>query len=113
MSMFANAKDRMMEQGALAYINGQLLAPYGQATKLRLNSQEKTMAVELVLKGESSPLTLEIAGFDFSEEAGKYYIFVRDARTSREWLTALAATHFCGRKIEIPESAGRWLARMF
>ncbi len=112
MSIFANAKDRVMEQAALAYLNSQILTPYGQAISLRIDSSAKTIRVDLNLKGEASPVMIEIAGYEIVNEDGRYFLIVQSARTSREWLTALASTRLCGQRIEIPESAGSWLTRM-
>lgn len=112
MSIFANAKDRLVEQAALSYLNSQLLAPFGRATRLRIDSVAKSLAIELDLKGEAVPVNIEIQDYEISETQGRYFLLVRNARTSREWLTALAEKQFCGQRIEIPEQAGRWLTQM-
>lgn len=112
MSLFANAKDRLMEQAALSYLNSKIIAPFGRATSLRIDSKAKTLNLELELKGESSPVSIELMDYEILNEAGSYFIKVRQARTSREWLTALAEAQLCGRKLPVPEQAGTWLSRM-
>ena len=112
MSIFANAKDRLMEQAALSYLNSKILAPFGRATSLRIDSKAKTLNIELELKGESTPVNIELMDYEILNEAGSYAILVRQVRTSREWLTALATARFCDRKLPVPEQAGAWLARM-
>ncbi|MBC8094804.1 MAG: hypothetical protein H7Y43_03220 [Akkermansiaceae bacterium] len=112
MSIFASAKDRLMEQAALSFLNSQVLAPFGQATSLRMDSNAKTIRVELDLKGETAPVMIEITGYEVFNEGDRFFLSARSASTSREWLTALANAQLCGKRIEIPEQAGRWLTRM-
>ncbi|HEY9508449.1 MAG TPA: hypothetical protein VIV82_01180 [Verrucomicrobiae bacterium] len=112
MSFFANAKDRLIEQGALSYLNTQILAPFGRATSLRLDTSARTLSVELELNGEVTPVKIEITDYELVQEADRYFLKVRHVQTSREWLTGLANARFCGQRIQIPEQAGRWLMRM-
>ena len=112
MSFFANAKDRLIEQGALSYLNTQILAPFGRATSLRLDSTARTLSVELELNGETAPVKVEITDYELQQEADQYFLKIRDVQTSREWLTGLAKARVCGKRIPIPESVGRWLMRM-
>jgi hypothetical protein len=112
MSIFANAKDRLMEQGALSYLNAKVLGSFGRATGLRIDSNAKSINIELELKGEAVPVKIEIMDYEILNEAGHYFLLVRRVQTSREWLTVLANTRLCGRRFEVPDQAGPWLARM-
>lgn len=111
MGVFSNAKDRMMEGMALSYLNSSLLQPYGRATALRLDTSEKTIHLELELKGETSPVQIDILNYDLREEGGKYFASASDIRTSREWLTKLAQDRVRGQRFEIPAQAGSMLVR--
>ena len=111
MSVLSGAKDRLLERVALAYFNGKLLAPYGRATSLRINSTTKTMNVEVELKGETVPVKIEIKDYKISNDQGRYFAEVKRFRTSREWLTALAANHLSSRRFELPSELGRLLMR--
>lgn len=112
MSFFANAKDRLIEQGALSYLNTQILAPFGRATSLRLDSNAKTLAIELELNGEVAPVKIQITDYELLQETNRFFLKIQHVQTSREWLTGLANARFCGQRFEIPEQAGRWLMRM-
>ncbi|HHY84222.1 MAG TPA: hypothetical protein GYA07_01615 [Verrucomicrobia bacterium] len=105
-------KDRMTEQVALAYLNGNLLAPYGRATRLEIHSADRRLRIEVELRGETAPLEVEIGGYDISCEGERYFIGVKEVRTSREWLTAMARDQFGKGPLEVPASAGRWLMKL-
>jgi hypothetical protein len=112
MGAFSNIKDRMTEQAALMYLNGNVLSAYGHATYLRINSAERTLSIEVELKGESAPVHVDIAGYDISQDGDRYFIDVKEVRTSREWLTAAAKDRFSKGPLEVPASAGRRLMQL-
>lgn len=112
MGIFSSTKDRFIEQAALSYIN-QTFGAYGRATGLKIDSEAKTISLELDLKGEVSPVNIQITDYRITEESGRFYLSVRHVETSREWLTGLANAQLGGgKRFEIPEQAGRWLIRM-
>ena len=111
MGILSSAKDRVLEQMALAYLNGNLLAPYGRATSLRIDSTAKTICIEAELKGEVSPVKIEITDYEIKQEGDRYFAKVRGIRTSREWLTTLAMKHLRNVRFELPAHVGGLLAR--
>lgn len=112
MSIFANAKDRLMEQAALSFLNRKILLPFGRATNLQIDSKAKQLSIELELNGESAPVRVDLADYEIQQEDDRYFIIVRKVTTSREWLTALATNQFCGRRIELPAAAAPWVAKL-
>lgn len=111
MGILSTAKDRVLEQMALAYLNGNLLAPYGRATSLRINSSAKTICIEAELKGESSPVRIEVNDYEIKQEGSRYLARVKGVSTSREWLTTLAMKHLRNVPFELPAQVGALLAR--
>ncbi len=111
MSVFSNAKDRLIEQVALSYLNGTLLAPYGRATRLRIDSAAKTIDLEVVLKGEAAPLQIEITDYEIRKRGDRYFATLKEVRTSREWLTTLARAQLNEKRFELPPQVGRLLMR--
>jgi len=109
MGIFSNAKDRVVERAALTYLNQSLLAPYGKATSLRLDSAARTLRVEVELKGENQSVEVDIVGYEITREGEQYYATIREVRTSREWLTTLASTQLQNRRFELPAEVGRLL----
>ena len=111
MGILSAAKDRVVEQIALAYLNGNLLAPYGRATSLRINSSAKTLCIEAELKGESVPVRIEITDYEIKRDGARYFARVKGVHTSREWLTTLAMKHLRNVPFELPAQVGGLLAR--
>ena len=112
MSFFSGFKDRLIEQGALSYLNSTFLEPYGQATSLQLNSKERTMKLRLELKGETVPVELELTDYEIAHEDGRYFALVKGVGTSREWLTTLAREQLCNRRFELGPKAGPLLMKL-
>jgi hypothetical protein len=110
--IFSSAKDRLVEQAALAYLNGSLLRPYGRATSLRIDSSAKTIVIEAELKGESSPLEIELVDYVISQDGDDYFVTVKGICTSREWLTTLAQNELLNRRFAIPAKSGRLLMQV-
>ena len=111
MGILSTAKDRVLEQMALAYLNGNLLAPYGRATSLRIDSTAKTICMEAELKGETAPVKIEVTDYEIKQEGNRYVAKVKGIRTSREWLTTLAMKHLREVPFELPAQVGGLLAR--
>ena len=111
MGIFSSTKDRLVETGAMAYLNSKLLAPYGKATSLRLDSTAKRITIEVELKGEASPLEVEVLDYEITEDKGRFFAKAKKIRTSREWLTILANDKLCDKRFEVPAQVGSLLAR--
>src|SRR6185369_9942136 len=112
MGILSHAKDRLIEQAALAYLNGTFLETYGRATSLRINSKDKTILIEAELKGETTPLQIEVDGYKINHEGHKYFVTFKSLRTSREWLTALAENELQHRRFALPASTARLLMKV-
>ena len=111
MGFLSSAKDRVLEQVALAYLNGNLLAPYGRATSLRIDSTAKTICIEAELRGETSPVKIEASDYEIRQEGNRYFAKVKGIKTSREWLTTLAMKYLRDVPFELPAQVGGLLAR--
>lgn len=102
MGILSQAKDRVVEQLALAYLNEKLMLPYGRVTQLRIDSTKKTIWVTGNLKGETTPVELEIFDYEIGRDEAGDFVIVQGLRTSREWLTELARNHLCGVRFKLP-----------
>jgi hypothetical protein len=102
MGILSQAKDRVVEQLAVAYLNETLLKPYGRVTQLRIDSTGKTIRLTGELKGESAPVEIEIFDYEIGRDEAGDFVIVKELRTSREWLTELARNHLCGVRFKLP-----------
>ena len=76
---------------------------YGEMLKLNLDSQNKTLEAEIMLKGEKEPLEVKVGNYELFEENGKKFIRLKDIHTSREWIDILAGSYIEGKSFEIPK----------
>jgi len=112
MGILSNVKDRLLERAAVAYLNRTILAPYGRARTLEIDSTAKTIRIVADLHGETTPLEIEIARYKIVKEGNRYFAEVNEVRTSRAWLTTLAANQLRDRRFRLPAEVGRWMARL-
>ena len=106
--MFGKLKDKALSKSLEVAINLKI-KEYGEMLKLNLNSKEKTIEFEVMLKGEKEPLKVYVNEYVVSEEDGKHYLFAKDIKTSREWINVVAENYLKGEKVEIPEKIAKTL----
>jgi hypothetical protein len=82
---------------------------YGEMIKLNLDSNAKTIELELMLEGEKEPLHVKVNRYELREENGRYYLIAEDIVTSRAWINTVAAQYLHGQKFEIPEEYAKLL----
>ena len=109
MGIFSRAKDRLIEQMGLTYLNGRLLAPYGRATKLRIDSKLKTLSIDAQLNGEVAPIRIDLIDYEVTKKGGSYFAEVSQIQTSREWLSKLVTDKLIPIKLKLPPALGRLL----
>jgi len=85
---------------------------YGRMLNLNIDSRQKTVQCEVLLKGETQPLTLTLEKYEIVTEPAGTFIVIHKAAASREWLTAVLENFVRGKKIPLPESYAKIL-RMF
>jgi hypothetical protein len=108
-----SSRDRLLETLALPIVNGALLAGFGKARTLQVDTSEKRAEIVLDLKGETEPLRVVVGRYELLQDGDDTFVALHGIATSREWLTALAERFLAGRAVKLPrELAGvlsRWL----
>jgi len=112
MSIFQKTKDRLIEKTAPSVLNETVMRDYGEITSLEIDSADKTLHVEVLLKGEKEPLRVEILQYEILEQDGRPSFIARKVSTSREWITTLAERQLIGRPIPLPQQLSGLLARL-
>lgn len=97
------ARDKAVEATARSFINRKI-EQFGNVTRLEIDSRQKTVLLEIVLKGEVSPIGVHITRYELSEKDGETYITILQLDASREWLSAAANQYLIGRPVKIPEA---------
>jgi hypothetical protein len=77
---------------------------FGEMLNFQLNSQDKSVTLEVMLKGEKEPLKATIKEYEIIEKNDKAYLRFEDIQTSREWINTVLETFVDkdDKKIEIP-----------
>ncbi len=79
------------------------LAPYGDMLNFQVDPAAKTIALEILLKGEKEPVRLTLSGYELRSGAdGKTSLAFGGVTASREWIETLAREFVIGREIELP-----------
>lgn len=100
---FTSLKERSLEAAARTFINRQI-EKFGVLTRLSIDSKCRAIRAELDLRGEPSPIVINVGAYDLSESDGASYIAVRDVSTSKEWITALVNRYVVGQRLRIPQA---------
>lgn len=103
---FVGLKDKALSKGLEFAINLKI-KEFGEMLNLKLDSQNKTISLELMLLGEKEPLNVEVGSYEISEEDGRFYLIAKDIKTSREWINIVAKNYLENQKFEIPENIAK------
>lgn len=96
-------RDRAVEAGARAYVNGKI-DRFGSVTRFELNSRERTLLLELELKGETSPISVAVGSYYITEDNGARYIAFGNVQASREWIGLALVQYLAGRRFKLPDA---------
>ncbi len=75
--------------GAVKLWFNQTQKRYGNMTTIQIDSTAKTIHIELELKGEASPVQVDVKSYELSTNAGETFIELGEIQTSREWINHL------------------------
>lgn len=87
-SIFNPAKDRLLAGTVRLWFN-QTYQRYGKMTNIQINSTAKSIHVELDLKGDPTPLMIDIKSYEVATRSGETFIQLGDIESSREWINQL------------------------
>lgn len=87
---------------AIEHLLARQLEPYGELKDLKLNSRERTIHLEVLLKGETLPLGVDVLEYELQTAADQDFIVVKRVVASREWVTELLRNFLVGRRQPIP-----------
>ena len=89
-------------------ILGSYLEKYGEMLDFSVQPDTKTITLEVLLKGEQSPIKIVLDGYELLEPTapnGKPALRVTRATASREWMQVLLGQYLEGKPIELPPQA--------
>lgn len=101
-------KDAALSKGVKMAINSQI-KEYGEMLKLNLDSQKKSIELEVMLKGEKEHLAVNVQKYEIAQEGEKYFLKIRGVKTSREWINTVASSYLEDKAFEIPAEYAKML----
>ena len=107
--MVGAAKGRLVEASARTFLNGKI-QNFGRVTRLSIDPGARSASLTIELKGETSPITVEILNYDLSTSAGQTHVCLRQIQASREWLTTALTQYLVGRPLLVPPAVAPFLA---
>jgi len=106
--MLKKMKDAALSKGAKIAINNQI-KEYGQMLKLNLDSEKKSIEMEVMLEGEKEPLTVNVQKYEMTQQGDKHFLKIQGVKTSRAWINTVASSYLEGKTFEIPAEYAKML----
>ncbi|ADV46569.1 hypothetical protein [Nitratifractor salsuginis] len=106
--MIRRLKDSTLSQGLTLLINSRIKS-YGKVLNLKVDSKQKNIELEILLKGEKEPIQVTVNEYEVIEEKGHWYLLAQEIVTSREWINIVAENFLKGQRFEIPEQYAKML----
>ena len=104
MSFFDRLKGQAVSLAARQFLNS-YLEKYGTMLNFSVHPETKTISAEVLLKGEQSPIRLELTGYEIGGTAEKPTLRIARAEASREWLGTVLREFVQGKDFELPPKA--------
>ena len=74
-------------------------------TELAIGTSQKTIRVGSDLKGEPSPILINVASYELSEKTGELQVALQTVNASREWITTVLNKYVVGETFQLPNVA--------
>ncbi len=106
--MFGKFKDKIVSNKdtilshTIKVVVNKKFKEYGEMLKFNLNSNDKSIDLEVLLAGEKEPLVISIDKYEVIKDGKKSYIKIHHIKTSREWLNRLALQYVKDKRFEVP-----------
>lgn len=109
--MFNIAKDMAFSTTGKSLLNRKL-DKFGEITHLNLDSNDDTIELEVLLKGELAPLKVIVNGYTFTQRDGIHYISIQNIKTSREWLNHVVQDYVHDKEFKVPKKYVRMIKKI-
>jgi hypothetical protein len=95
------AKEKVVVGAVRLWLKKQLKR-FGTMTSLQIDSKQKTMRLELELKGETSLITVEVGNYELLQRNEETFLRLNKVSTSREWMTTLLSELLPNQQFKVP-----------
>lgn len=97
-AMFDGTKSEAIRRGANLFLKER----YGELLSLRVDSRSRTLSMEVMLRGETEAVAVEIGAYELDESDGVSKLIFRQIRVSRPWMEELARSYGEGIPFRVP-----------
>jgi hypothetical protein len=94
-------KDSALQQALLLFLRPRF-ERYGQITTLSLDTSEKLITAEILLRGESTPLLVNKARYRTEQQGEETRVVIYEVKVSKEWAQNLIEDRFREISLKIP-----------
>ena len=109
--MLQKAKDSALAK-VVQMIANHFFEDIGKVLELRIDSQEKKILLQLLLQGESEPVSVAIHKYQIVQIDQDYFFIVDDITITKEWMDTLAKKYFLHKKFAIPSAYAKYLNKI-
>jgi hypothetical protein len=101
-SVIQQLKDGALEKALLLFLRPRF-ERYGEITTLSLNTSERVLSAEILLRGEPTPLHVHQARYRTEQEGEDTRVVIYDVKVSKEWAQNLVDDRFREISLKIPQ----------
>jgi len=99
----ANLKKKLVNSDKVRDLLNPFVKDYGEVIEFCLKPDKREIHFKVLLVGEQEPIDVDILGYDLIDDAENPCIVIKQCKTSRQWMTALADKFLCGKALPIPK----------
>lgn len=96
--MFEGTKSEAIRRGANLFLKER----YGELLSLKVDSQSRSLSMELMLNGESELVAIDVGAYELVDGQENPALILREIKVSRPWMHELARSFGEGTPIRIP-----------
>jgi hypothetical protein len=80
---------------------------YGQILAFKIDSRNKAMLFEIMLKGEARPVRVNVKKYQFFNKEDKFFVKIVRVESNRFWIDAMMNTFIVDLEIELPKELNK------
>jgi len=107
--VFKGLKDKTLSIGVKRVFNYYLKNIGGEMLNFSLDSQNKKIFLDVMLKGEAESLKVEIKNYKITQKEDKSFIEFDEVVTSREWINKVLELYANKQEFDIPNEYAKLL----
>jgi hypothetical protein len=105
----AKGLHRFTDSVSTKYFINKRIGEYGQVVELKIDSKNKSVYASVQLKGENSPIKLEVENYEITKSDLSTSVLIRDVSSDKPWLDAVVKNFLVGKPIDVPVGMIKYL----